>query len=152
MRILIDADGCPVRDEVYRVARRYDLDVLVVANSGFVPPPNTRIQCVQVDQGLDAADDWIVANGKPDDIVVTSDVPLASRCVRAVAAVLRPDGRKFSEEDIGGALAMRDLMTELREAGVRTRGPAPFTERDRASFLQALDAVIQKVRRTQPRT
>jgi uncharacterized protein YaiI (UPF0178 family) len=148
VRILVDADGCPVKEEIFKVAKRCDVEVVLVANTGHFLPKGGRVQSVVVGQGLDAADDWIVENAKGDDIVVTTDVPLAARCARAVAVVLRPDGKRFGEEDVGSALAMRDLMAQLREAGERTRGPAPFNERDRSTFLQSLDAAIQKARRS----
>lgn len=144
MRIHIDADGCPVKDEVFRVAARYSISVFVVANSGMATPNGPGVEAVLVGRGPDAADDWIVANATPTDIVVTTDIPLAARCIAIGAAVLHPNGRRFTEDDIGSALAMRDLLKQLREAGERTRGPAPFQDRDRSAFLQTLDATIQK--------
>ena len=150
MRIHVDADGCPVKPEIFRVAKRYGLEVRVVANQGVEVPRDPLVEMVLVGAGLDAADDWIVANVLADDVVVTADVPLASRCVAKGAAVLHPTGRGFSESDVGSALAMRDLLARLREEGQRTRGPPPFTERDRSAFLQALDASIQKIRRKKP--
>ena len=147
MRIHIDADGCPVKPEVYKVAKRYGIAVVVVANSGMEMPTDPLVTSVRVGQGLDAADDWIVENVTAVDLVVTTDVPLAARCVAKGAAVLHPTGRRFTENDIGSALAMRDLLTRLREEGQRTKGPAPFQDRDRSSFLQALDTAIQKGKR-----
>jgi uncharacterized protein YaiI (UPF0178 family) len=150
MRIHVDADGCPVKPEIFRVAKRYALEVKVVANQGVEIPRDPLVEMVLVGNGLDAADDWIVANATADDVVVTADVPLAARCVAKGATVIHPTGRGFTEDAVGSALAMRDLHARLREEGQRTRGPAPFTERDRSSFLQALDAAIQKAKRKRP--
>jgi uncharacterized protein YaiI (UPF0178 family) len=144
--ILVDADGCPVKAEVYRVARRYGLSVRVVANEWVQTPDPMQVESVVVGRGLDAADDWIVENATADDIVVTADIPLAARCVAKGARVIHPTGRRFTEADIGGALAMRDLLARLRESGERTRGPAPFQDRDRSQFLQELDAAVQQCR------
>ena len=140
-----------MKPEIYRVALRYGLSVFVVANSGMETPNDPRVESVRVGSGADAADDWIVAHLEATDIVVTTDVPLAARCVAKRAAVLHPTGRRWTEDDIGSALAMRDLLTRLRSEGERTRGPAPFQDRDRSSFLQALDATIQKGLRARPR-
>jgi uncharacterized protein YaiI (UPF0178 family) len=144
VEIYVDADGCPVKQEVFRVAKRYGLPVHVVANGWLQTPDAPRVRMVVVGQGLDAADDWIVEHAGPEDVVVTADVPLAARCVARKAAVLHPNGRPFTEDDVGGALALRDLLARLRESGARTGGPAPFRERDRSQFLQALDAAIQR--------
>jgi uncharacterized protein YaiI (UPF0178 family) len=143
VHIYVDADGCPVREEIFRVAKRYGLSVSVVANGWMQTPDAPRVQMVVVGQGLDAADDWIVEHAGPDDVVVTADVPLAARCVARQAGVIHPTGKRFTENDVGGALAMRDLLTSLREAGGRTGGPA-LADRDRSQFLQALDAAIQR--------
>jgi len=146
--IYVDADGCPVKDEVYRVAARYDLKVFLVANAWMrVPPEEEHVELVVVGDELDAADDWIAERVRPDDVVVTADVPLASRCVKAGARVLSPRGRVFDEVSVGSALAARDLSAYLREIGLQTGGPAPFEKRDRSQFLQRLDQVIQAVRR-----
>jgi uncharacterized protein len=147
VRIHVDADGCPVKNEVYRVAKRYALHVFVVANGGMETPADPRVELVRVPAGPDAADDWIVEHVAAGDIVVTTDIPLAARCVAKDATALHPTGKPFSENDIGSALAMRDLLKSLREAGERTRGPAPFADRDRSQFLQALDAAIQRGKR-----
>lgn len=144
MQIYVDGDGCPVRPEIFRVAKRYGLTVHVVANGWMQTPDAPRVQMVVVGQGLDAADDWIVEHAGADDVVVTTDIPLAARCVARQAAVLHPTGKRFTENDVGSALAMRDLLTSLREAGGQTSGPAPFEERDRSQFLQALNAAIQR--------
>ena len=147
--IYVDADGCPVKNEIYRVAARYDLQVRLVANARMrVPREQERVELVLVNDEIDAADDWIAAHVQPDDVVVTADVPLAARCVKAGARVLSPRGRIFDEASVGSALAARDLSAYLREIGLQTGGPAPFAKRDRSQFLQRLDQVIQAVRRT----
>jgi uncharacterized protein YaiI (UPF0178 family) len=146
--IYVDADGCPVKDEVYRVAARYDLKVFLVANAWMrVPDEEEDVELVVVGDELDAADDWIADHVQPDDVVVTADIPLASRCVKAGARVLSPRGRIFDEASVGSALAARDLSAYLREIGLQTGGPAPFDKRDRSQFLQRLDQVIQAIRR-----
>lgn len=147
MRILVDADGCPVKAETHRVAVRYGLTMVLVANDGVDGPTGPLVERVLVKQGADAADDWIATHAEAGDVVVTADTPLAARCLPKVAAVVHPTGRRFTDDDIGSALAMRELHARLREAGVPTRGPAPFTDRDRSAFLQTLDAAIQKARR-----
>lgn len=126
------------------MAKRYGLAVHVVANGWMQTPDAPRVQMVVVGQDLNAADDWIVEHAGAEDVVVTTDIPLAARCVARQAAVLHPTGKRFTENDVGSALAMRDLLTSLRDAGGRTGGPAPFEERDRSQFLQALDAAIQR--------
>ncbi|MEM7233476.1 MAG: YaiI/YqxD family protein [Planctomycetota bacterium] len=145
--IYVDADACPVKDEVYRVALRYDLAVFVVANTVLSVPANSRIESVLVRESSDAADDWIAERVGQDDIVITSDVPLASRSLERGAAVIGPSGRPFTEDSIGAALASRELLSQLREIGEITGGPAPFDRRDRSQFLQTLDQVIQKLKR-----
>ena len=146
-RILVDADGCPVKDEVYRVAGRYGLEVVVVANSRMHAPTSERIRLVVVDGKFDAADDWIVEHAGEDDVVITADIPLASRCLEKKAKVLGPAGREFTEENIGEALASRELKSHLRDLGTQTSGPAPFEPRDRSRFLHRLDEIIQRIRR-----
>ena len=147
--IYVDADGCPVKNEIYRVAARYDLKVILVANARMrVPHEEERVELVVVGDELDAADDWIAEHVQPDDVVVTADVPLASRCVKAGARALSPRGRIFDEASVGSALATRDLSAYLREIGLQTGGPAPFARRDRSQFLQRLDQVIQAIRRS----
>lgn len=147
MKIHVDGDGCPVKQEVYRVARRCALRVHVVANKSMQTPDDESVEMVVVSDGFDAADDWIVEHAAAGDVVVTSDIPLAARCLKKNAFVIDPKGRRFTENDIGSALASRELMAHLRESGVMTGGPAPFTDRDRSKFLQALDAAIQESRR-----
>jgi len=145
LEIYVDADACPVKSEVCRVAQRYQLNVTFVANSWLRVSNQTGTRLVVVDGDLDAADDWIVAHVGADDIVVTADIPLASRCVKLGARVLDPTGRVFTGANIGPLLATRDFMTGLRAAGVATPGPPPFQKRDRSQFLQSLDQVIQQV-------
>jgi len=147
IEILVDADACPVKDEVYRVAGRYGIKVFVVANSFMMIPDSPLIERVLVTDGFDAADDWIAARAGPHAIVVTTDVPLASRCVKAGAAVLAPTGRAFTMASVGMALATRNLMEDLRARGEVTGGPRPFSKRDRSNFLSALDEAVVRLRR-----
>ena len=147
MKIFIDADGCPVKEEVYRVAIRYGLDVALVANSWMRAPAGAKIEMIVVDGQFDAADDWIVEHAGENDVVITADIPLASRCLKKDARVLGPTGREFTEENIGEALATRELMSHLRDLGTLTGGPAPFENRDRSRFLHRLDEIIQSIRR-----
>jgi uncharacterized protein YaiI (UPF0178 family) len=146
-QIYVDADACPVKQEIYKVAERHGWTVQVVANDIISLPVHPLIKRVVVGGGFDAADDWIAARAGPGDVVVTADVPLAARCVKAGAAVLAPNGKIFSERSIGMALAGRNLMAELREAGQVTGGPKPFAPRDRSAFLQALHETIERAKR-----
>ena len=150
LHIFVDADACPVKQEVYRVASRYRLDVTLVANSWMRVPNERWIALEVVKNGFDAADDWIVEHVQSHDIVVTADIPLASRCLKEGARVIGPTGKLFTENNIGEAVATRDLLSELRDAGEITGGPPPLTKRDRSRFLQQLDEVIQSIRREQP--
>ncbi len=152
LHIFIDADACPVKKEVYRVAGRYGLDVTLVTNSWMRVPNESWITLEVVGEGFDAADDWIVEHAQPDDIVITADIPLASRCLEQGARVIGSTGKPFTEDNIGSAVATRDLLSELRDAGEITGGPPPLTKRDRSRFLQQLDAVIQSIRRKPPPT
>ncbi|MGC5779538.1 YaiI/YqxD family protein [Methylobacterium sp. NFXW15] len=145
--IFIDADACPVKNETYRVAERYGLHVYVVANSILNVPREPWIERVVVSDGFDAADDWIAERAGPTSIVITNDVPLASRCVKAGASALSPTGKAFTESSVGMALATRNLMQELREAGAITGGPPPFSAKDRSAFLGALDRAVVRLRR-----
>jgi uncharacterized protein YaiI (UPF0178 family) len=147
--IYVDADACPVKHEVYRVARRYGLEVTLVANSLMRVPDEPWLALEVVGDGFDAADDWIVGQVGPADVVVTADVPLASRCLKAGARVIGPTGRPFTADNIGQAVATRDLLAGIRGAGEMTGGPPPITKRDRSRFLQQLDEVIQSIRRGQ---
>jgi hypothetical protein len=148
--IFIDADACPVKDEVYRVAERHlargvAITVAVVSNSGVAVPRADFIERVVVPAGPDAADDWIAERASPTSIVVTQDIPLAARAIKAGAAAIAPNGRAFTEESIGLALAQRNLMDSLRSAGAVTGGPKPFARQDRSAFLSALDAAVRRV-------
>ncbi|HEX8166786.1 MAG TPA: YaiI/YqxD family protein [Beijerinckiaceae bacterium] len=145
--IYVDADACPVKAEVYRVAGRHGLKVFVVANAFMAVPREPSIERVTVGGGCDAADDWIAERASRGDVVVTADVPLAARCVKAGAAVIAPNGRTFDEASVGMALATRNLMQDLREAGAVTGGPKPFSPRDRSAFLSALDLAVVRLKR-----
>jgi uncharacterized protein len=147
IRILVDADACPVKQEIYRVAERHRLRVQIVANSPINVPRDPMIERVTVGGGLDAADDWIAAHADADAIVITNDVPLASRCIKAGAQVIATNGRPFTDASIGMALAMRNLMADLREAGEMSGGPAAFSARDRSAFLAELDRTIRRLQR-----
>lgn len=149
LHIFVDADACPVKEEIYRVASRYGLHITLVANSWMRVPEKRWIVLEIVGNGPDAADDWIVEHVQPDDIVVTADIPLASRCLKKGAWVIGTTGKPFTEDNIGSALATRDLLLELRSTGEITGGPPPLTKRDRSRFLQQLDAGIQSLRRKQ---
>jgi uncharacterized protein YaiI (UPF0178 family) len=142
-RILVDADGCPVKAEVYRVAERYGVGVVLVANTRIRTPREVWIQLVTVKGKLDAADDWIVEQAARDDIVVTDDIPLAARCLGRGARVIGSRGRVFTEDSIGEALAARALSAHLRELGTMTGGPAGVGPRDRSRFLQRLDELVR---------
>ena len=141
--IFVDADACPVKDEVLRVAERHGLKTHLVSDGGIRPHPSPLVSIVVVTQGADAADDWIADNIRARDIAVTNDIPLADRCLKKGALAIRPNGMAFTEDSIGMALAMRDLTAGLRETGQITGGPAPFSKQDRSRFLQALDTAIQ---------
>jgi uncharacterized protein YaiI (UPF0178 family) len=146
--IYIDADACPVKDEVYRVTDRYQWKVVVVANMWLRVPDHPRITRMIVNEGLDRADDWIAEHAAEGDIVITADVPLADRCVKTGARVIGPTGKAFTPSSIGSDLAMRNLMTSLRETGEIRGGGRPFAKGDRSRFLVALDTAVQAIRRT----
>jgi uncharacterized protein YaiI (UPF0178 family) len=146
IRIFVDADACPVKEETYRVAERYGLHVYVVANAFMAVPRCDWIERVIVSEGADVADDWIAERAGPNDIVITADIPLAARCVRAGASVIAPNGKLFTEDSIGMTLATRNLMTDLRSAGAVTRGPPPFSRQDISRFLSALDLAAVRLR------
>ncbi len=146
-RILVDADACPVKEEIYRVAQRTKLPVVLVSNAWMQTPNRPWLELVVVDDAFDAADDWIVEQATDRDIVITVDIPLAARCLEKGARVIGHKGRLFTEESIGEALASRELQTHIRELGLPSGGPAPFQKQDRSRFLQRLDQVIQAVRR-----
>lgn len=141
--IFIDADACPVKDETLKVALRHGLKTILVSDGGIRPYPSPLVEIVVVTQGADAADDWIVEAIQSGDITITNDIPLADRCMKKGAQAIRPNGKAFTEESIGMALATRDLMANLRETGEITGGPAPFSKQDRSRFLQALETAVQ---------
>ena len=146
--IYIDADGCPVKSEVFKVAARYGLSVTLVANKWMQTPPQAGIHLEVVGQGFDEADDWIVDHCAPDDIVIAIDIPLADRCLKKGARVLGHKGRPFTLESIGEVMASREIASGLRDYGVMTGGPAPFGPQDRSRFLQALDREINAALRS----
>ena len=141
--LFIDADACPVKDEVYAVAARCGLTVVVVANQRIHVP--REVEMVVVPEGPDAADDWIAEEVRAGDVVITADIPLAARCLEAGGFALGTNGREFTQDSIGGALATRGLKASLREAGVTTRGPRPLSARDRSRFSNELDRIVQRV-------
>ena len=145
--IFVDADACPVKQEIYRVAERHGCHVYVVANSGIMVPRDDFVERVVVASGPDVADDWIAERAGPSDVVVTADIPLASRCVKVGASVIAPNGKTFTESSIGMALATRNLMDQLRGAGEITGGPRPFSSRDRSAFLGSLDRALNRIKR-----
>lgn len=147
LHIYVDADGCPVKPEVYKVARRYQLPVTLVANSWMRHPQVDWLTMQVVEEQFDGADDWIVEHAGEHDIVIASDIPLADRCLKKGARVLGHRGRPFTEDSIGNALATRDVMAHLREMGNVGDGPSPFNQRDRSRFLQGLDQMVQAVKR-----
>lgn len=148
IRILVDADACPVKDEIYRVAERRKVPVSVVSNSPFRVPVGPLIERVVVDGGFDAADDWIAERADAKSVVVTSDILLADRCLKSGAIVVAPHGRPFTRASIGGAIAARAIMADLRAGmGEGIGGPAPFAKADRSRFLQALDEALVRLER-----
>lgn len=146
LNIYIDADGCPVKEETYKVAARYQLSVFVVANKGINVPLHPSIQMIVVNAGPDEADNWIAEHIEEFDICITTDIPLADRCLKKKAKVLGARGDEFTENMIGDALATRELMRELREMGQIGGGPAPFEKKDRSQFLSNLDRIIQFIK------
>jgi len=147
IRIFVDADACPVKPEIYRVAERYALRVFVVANSFMAVPRSDLIERVIVSEGPDVADDWIVERASENDIVITADIPLAARCVKKGSSVIGPSGKPFTDDSIGMVLATRDLLTDLRLAGSITRGPPPLSRQDISRFLSALDLAVTRLKR-----
>ncbi|MCD6584795.1 MAG: YaiI/YqxD family protein [Desulfobacteraceae bacterium] len=145
LKIYIDADACPVKNEVFRVAQRYELDVILVSNTWMNTPKSSRIRLQVVDAKFDAADDWIVGHVGTNDIVITADIPLADQCLEKGAQVLGPKGREFTKDNIGDIMATREIMSHLRDLGTMTGGPAPFQKKDRSRFLQSLDRIIQSI-------
>src|SRR6188472_1683659 len=148
IRILVDADACPVKEEIYRVAERHGVLVSVVSNSPFRVPVGPLVERVVVSDGFDAADDWIAERADARSVVVTTDILLADRCVKAGASVLAPTGKRFTSASIGGAIATRAIMADLRAGlGEGVGGPAPFAKADRSRFLQALDEALMRLGR-----
>src|SRR6186997_3221703 len=146
-KIYVDADGCPVKSEVYRVAERYKLPVVLVANKRLNLPIHSDLQMVVVKGAFDAADDWIVENSKPNDIVVTADILLADRCLKKSVRALGPKGVEFTPDNIGSVVATRELIQELRQRGEMHGGPAPMDKKARSRFLAKLDEIIQFLKR-----
>lgn len=145
--VLVDADACPVKDEIYTVAWRYGVAVTLVSNAFLRVPRHPLVTRVTVDSGFDAADDWIAERAGPASVVVTADIILADRCLKAGATVMAPTGKPFTTASIGGALATRAIMADLRAGGDQIGGPAPFAKADRSRFLQALDAALVRLTR-----
>ncbi|MAJ58493.1 MAG: hypothetical protein CBC48_00185 [bacterium TMED88] len=143
VEIFVDADACPVKEEIYSVAARHGLSVVVVANRPQSVPKDLGVEMVVVGQGADAADDWIVEELRPDDIVVTADLPLAARCLERGGRALSPTGRIFTEDSIGGLVATRNLRADLRGAGMVSGGPPPLSSKDRSRFRSRLDEVAR---------
>jgi uncharacterized protein len=152
--IYVDGDACPVRDEIYRVAARLQLDVFVVSNGSrpIRPPGSSNVRMVLVDESADAADDWIAEHISATDACVTSDIQLAARCLKKGARVVSPTGKHWTQANIGNALVGREIARHLRELGTNTRGPAPLTKMDRSRFLSALDTVVQAALRATARS
>lgn len=150
IKIYIDADGCPVKEETYKVAIRHQIPVIVVANKPLNCPLHPLIQMQVVSQGPDEADNWIAEYIQEKDICITSDIPLADRCLKKTARVLDARGEEFTEDMIGDAMATRELMKHLRELGEVRGGPPPFEKRDRSAFLGSLERVIQSIKRSSP--
>ena len=146
-RIFVDADACPVKKEIYRVAERYHFKVCVVSNQPIRTPRAPWIEPVVVGTRFDAADNWIAAQAAHNDIVITGDIPLSARCLKKGARVIGPKGRVLTGANIGEALASRELSAHLRDLGIVSGGPAPFQPRDRSRFLQRLDAIVQSIGR-----
>ena len=142
--IYVDADACPVKDEVVRVAERHNIPVIMVSDGGVRPGRSPLVSIRIVAQGADAADDWIAEQIGTHDLAITNDIPLADRCIKAGAAVIRPNGKEITPDSIGNTLATRNLMTDLRDAGAVTGGPAPFSKQDRSNFLQTLEVVVRR--------
>jgi uncharacterized protein len=149
VRILVDADACPVKDEIYKVAFRRQVPVRVVSNARLRVPEHPLIERVVVSDAFDAADDWIAGEADPGMVVITADILLADRCLKAGATVLGPTGKPFTAGSIGGAIATRAIMADLRAGGDQLGGPAPFRQADRSRFLQALDTALVRLERQQ---
>lgn len=147
IKILVDADACPVKEEIYRTAYRHEIPVMIVSNSHFRIPDHPLIKRTVVSDSFDAADDWIAETANAKSIVITSDILLADRCLKVGATVIAPTGKPFTANSIGNAIATRAIMADLRAGGDVIGGPAPFTKVDRSHFLQALDTALSKIKR-----
>jgi uncharacterized protein len=147
IEILVDADACPVKPEIYKVADRHSVKTLLVANSAMALPRDGAVELIIVGKGFDEADDWIAERAGPASAVITADIPLASRCVAKGAQVISPTGKIFTASTIGNVLATRNLMQDLREAGTVSTGPKPFSAKDRSAFLSALDVAVNRLKR-----
>jgi uncharacterized protein len=148
VQILVDADACPVKEEIYRTAYRHEVPVMIVSNSHFRIPDHPLIKRTVVSDAFDAADDWIAEAAGTHTIVITTDILLADRCLKAAATVIAPTGKPFTANSIGAAIATRAIMADLRAGGDAIGGPAPFSKADRSAFLQALDQALVKLKRT----
>ena len=147
VRILVDGDACPVKDEVYKVAWRHEVRVTIVSNSWFRVPDHPLIERVVVGAGFDEADDWIAERARAATVVITGDILLADRCIKAGAIVISPNGKPFTANSIGAAVATRAIMADLRSGIGQTGGPAPFAKTDRSRFLAALDEALVRIKR-----
>jgi uncharacterized protein YaiI (UPF0178 family) len=147
MQILVDADACPVKEEIVRVAERHGIAAVFVSNAWMRLPESPLVKRVSVEAGMDAADNWIAEHATDEDVIITNDIPLAARGVAKGARILRPNGKTLDQNSIGMAVAVRDLHTHLRDAGEITGGPAAFQKQDRSRFLEALESLIQAVKR-----
>ena len=144
VKIYVDADACPVKNEIERVATRHNLETYLVCDGGIRPPLNRLIQLIIVNQGADAADDWITDHIGQSDICVTNDIPLAGHCLKKGAFAIRPNGKTYTDDNIGTALATREIMKGIRETGKITGGPAPFSKSDRSKFLDRMEIIVQE--------
>jgi uncharacterized protein YaiI (UPF0178 family) len=147
VEIYIDADACPVKDEVERVATRHQLKTWLVCDGGLRPSQNPLLQLIVVTQGADAADDWIAEHIGPADICVTNDIPLAGRCLKQGAFAIKPNGESYTDDSIGMALATREILQGLRDTGEITGGPRPFSKADRSKFLDRMEVTVQAAKR-----
>ena len=149
LKIYVDADACPVKNEIERVATRHNLETYLVCDGGIRPSLNPLIQLIVVNQGADAADDWIVYHIGKSDICVTNDIPLAGRCLEKAAFAIKPNGKQYTNDNIGMALATRDIKERLRESGEMTGGPPPFSKADRSKFLDQMEMIVLKAKKFQ---
>ena len=149
LKIYVDADACPVKNEIERIATRHNLETYLVCDGGIRPSLNPLIQLIVVNQGADAADDWIADHIGKSDICVTNDIPLAGRCLKKVAFAVKPNGKQYTNDNIGMALATRDIKERLRESGEMTGGPPPFSKADRSKFLDQMEMIVLKAKKFQ---